>query len=289
MWQETKEWKYLFGERQAMFVRFFGDNQVQFLNLANADCITEFGAFPDHGVDMILADLPYSKTRMHWDTPIPLDVMWREINRITRKNAAIALFGAEPFTSTLIQSNLRSFRQKLTWLKTRPTNVFNAKKQFMNWTEDICIFYQKLPTFHPQMRTDGAFTGAKKQHTNTVRSDGIFYQTGEKEGYIHESNGGLFYPKTVLEFSNVHRGAKCLHPVQKPVKLLEYLIKTYTDPGDVVLDFCMGSGSTGIAALNTGRSFIGIEINEGYYQVALDRIKGEIEDMRNSRVVKASG
>lgn len=203
---------------------------------------------------------------------IPIQPLWSEIHRVTKESGAVVLFGSEPFTSRLVMSNLKDFKQKLTWLKTRPTNVFNAKKQFMNWTEDILVFYRKLPTFNPQMRKDGQFTGAKRQHTHTDRASGIFSKTGEKEGYVHQGNGGLFYPKSVLEFSNVHHGKECHHPVQKPVKLLEYLILTYTSPNDTVLDMCMGSGSTGVAAVNTGRNFIGIEISADYYAVATGRI-----------------
>lgn len=147
------------------------------------------------------------------------------------------------------------------------------KKQFMNWTEDIVIFYKKLPTFNPIMRKDGVFTGSKTQHTNTKRQDGVFQKTGEKEGYIHKGNGGNFYPKTVLEFSNVHHGNDCFHPTQKPVDLLEYLIKTYTNENDIVLDNTMGSGSTGIACINTNRRFIGIELDENYFNIAKERIK----------------
>lgn len=289
MWQKIGNWEYLIGDHQANFFRFYGDNRAQFINLACADCVKELKNFHDHDVDMVLADLPYNKTGLHWDTLIPFEPLWKELNRVTKKNGAIALFGTEPFTSSLILSNVKFFKQKLTWLKTRPTNVFNAKKMFMNWTEDICIFYRKAPTFHPQMRTDGDFSGEKKQHTHTDRSDGIFQRTGEREGYVHKSNGGLFYPKTVLEFSNVHHGTDCKHPVQKPVKLLEYLIKTYTDPGDVVLDFCMGSGSTGVAALNTGRSFCGIELDEGYYQIAVERIREAISQMAELEVDTDAG
>jgi site-specific DNA-methyltransferase (adenine-specific) len=188
-----------------------------------------------------------------------LSLLWEQYNRIIKDNGAIVLFGNEPFTSNLILSNINQYRQKLTWLKTRPTNVFNAKKQFMNWTEDIVIFYKRLPEFHPQMRTDGQFTGKKIQRMNTDRKQGTLGRTGEKKNYIHESNNGLFYPKTVLEYSNVNNGKnKLYHPTQKPVTLLEYLIKTYTNENMIVLDNCMGSGSTGVACINTNRKFIGI-------------------------------
>lgn len=245
---------------------------VTFTHLVRGDCLEEMAKLPDGMIDMVLCDLPYGQSKLKWDSVIPFEPLWKQIDRVAKKSAAIVLFGSEPFTSALVMSNPKQFKQKLTWLKTRPTNVFNAKRQFMNWTEDIVVFYRKPPTFHPQMRTDGKFTGEKKQHTHTDRSAGIFQQTGEREGYVHKSNGGLFYPKTVLEFSNVHHGDECYHPVQKPVALLEYLIRTYTDPGELVLDMCMGAGSTGVAAANTGRSFVGIEIDDGYYKTAKMRI-----------------
>ena len=229
---------------------------------------------PDKSVDMILCDLPYGTTQCKWDTIIPFKPLWEQYERIIKDNGAIVLFGNEPFTSYLILSNLKIYRQKLTWLKTRPTNVLNAKKQFMNWTEDICIFYKKLPVFNPQMRTDGQFTGRKVQRMNTDRLKGVLIKTGEKKDYVHESNNGLFYPKTVIEFSNVNHN-KNLHPTQKPVALLEYLIKTYTNEGDLILDNCMGSGSTGVAAKNLNRRFIGIEIDDTYYEIARKRILGE--------------
>lgn len=171
------------------------------------------------------------------------------------------------------------FRQHLIWLKTRPTNVFNAKKQFMKWHEDICVFYKKLPTFHPQMRTDGQFSQAKVQRKNHDRSDGVFGKTGEKKDYVHESNGGLFYPKTVLEFSNVN-GHKHFHPTQKPVALMEYLIRTYTNEGDVILDNTMGSGTTGVACKNTNRNFIGIEKEPKYFEIAKRRLDTVAEDSK---------
>lgn len=275
--EEIGEWRCSYTDKSAFFAKEDGGDAEQFLSLSCGDCMEDMKkSFRGVSVDMVLCDLPYGKSKLKWDSVIPFEPLWEQINRVTKKNAAIVLFGTEPFTSALIMSNVRHYKQKLTWLKTRPTNVFNAKRQFMNWTEDIVVFYRKPPTFHPQMRTDGKFTLEKKQHTRTNRSTGIFQKTGEREGYIHESNGGLFYPKTVLEFGNVNQGGDCKHPVQKPVKLLEYLIKTYTDPGDVVLDMCMGSGSTGIAALNTGRSFVGIEIDTGFYNTATRWITDEL-------------
>ena len=237
------------------------------------DCLEGMKYIPSNSVDAVICDLPYQTTACAWDIIIPFEPLWEEYYRVAKPNAPFILFAAEPFTSQLVMSNLKDYRQKLTWLKTRPTNVMNAKKMFMNWTEDILVFYRSLPTFNPQMRTDGVFTGAKVQHTTTDRARGTLGQTGEKEGYVHEGNGGLFYPKSVLEFSNVHNGSDNYHhPTQKLVKLIEYLIKTYTNKGDLVLDNCMGSGTTAVAAMNLDRNFIGFEKNEEYYKILTDRI-----------------
>jgi site-specific DNA-methyltransferase (adenine-specific) len=243
------------------------------ITLYRGDCLEVMKEIPDGSVGMILCDLPYGTTKCKWDIIIPFDNLWPHYERVVKTNGAIVLFGTEPFTSEMIMSNLPLYRQKLTWLKTRPTNVFNAKKQFMNWTEDIVVFYKSLPTFNPIMRTDGQFSGAKVQRMNTDRSQGHMVQTGEKKDYVHQSNGGLFYPKTILEFSNVNQH-KNVHPTQKPTELLEYLIKTYTNDGNVVLDNAMGGGSTGVACINTKRKFIGIELDKNYYDIA----KGRLED-----------
>lgn len=242
------------------------------MTLLQGDCLDRMKEIPDGSVDMVLCDLPYGSTKCAWDVIIPFDALWREYRRACKETAAIVLFGKEPFTSNLITSNVKEYRQKLTWLKTRPTNMFNAKKQFMNWTEDIVVFYRRLPTYNPIMRKDGGFTRGKVQRVRTQRDNGVFVTTGEKAGYVHKSNNGSFYPKTVLEFSNVN-GHKHLHPTQKPVALLEYLIKTYTNPGETVLDNCMGSGSTGVACAQTGREFIGIELSKSYFDIAKERIE----------------
>ena len=244
-------------------------------NIYNMDCLEGMKQIPDGSVDAIICDLPYGTTACKWDVVIPFEPLWEHYHRICKPNAAIVLFAGEPFTSFLIMSNLTEYRQKLTWLKTRPTNIFNAKKQFMNWTEDICIFYRTLPTFNPQMRTDGQFTGAKVQHCHHDRSNGTLGQTGEKAGYVHEGNGGLFFPKSVLEYSNVHHGDECMHPTQKPVDLIAYLVRTYTNEGDLVLDNCMGSGTTAIACIKEKRHFIGFELSKEYFDKAQKRIKAE--------------
>lgn len=241
------------------------------------DCLELMKEIPERSVDCIICDLPYGTTVCKWDIIIPFDKLWEQYLRVCKPNAAIVLFAGEPFTSQLIMSRIDLYRQKLTWLKTRPTNVMNAKKQFMNWTEDICIFYRTLPTFNPQMRTDGQFTGKKVQHLNASRKEGVHNGYKEKEGYVHEGNGGLFYPKTVLEFSNVHQNQDVhFHPTQKPVELIAYLMKTYSNEGDTILDNCMGSGTTAIAAIREKRHFIGFELNKEYYDKACARIKNEL-------------
>jgi site-specific DNA-methyltransferase (adenine-specific) len=248
---------------------------VELDKIYNEDCLEGMKRIPDRSMDAIICDLPYGTTCCKWDVVIPFEPLWEQYRRVCKPNAAIVLFGSEPFTSTLIMSNIKEYRQKLTWLKTRPTNVFNAKKQFMNWTEDIVIFYRQLPTFNPQMRIDGQFTGRKVQHKNHDRSNGTLGQTGEKAGYVHEGNGGLFYPKSVLEYSNVHNGGTGLHPTQKPVELIRYLIRTYSDEGQVILDNCMGSGTTAIAAMREKRHFVGFEFNREYFDKAVERINRE--------------
>ena len=249
--------------------------KIELDTIYNEDCLEGMKRIDDGSVDAVICDLPYGTTACKWDSVIPFEPLWEQYHRVAKSNAAIVLFAGEPFTSMLITSNLCEYRQKLTWLKTRPTNVFNAKKQFMNWTEDICVFYRSLPTFNPQMRTDGQFTGAKVQHCHHDRSTGTLGQTGEKAGYVHEGNGGLFYPKSVLEFSNVHHGNECLHPTQKPVDLIAYLVRTYTNEGDTVLDNCIGSGTTAIACIKEHRHFVGFELNKEYFDEAVERVARE--------------
>jgi site-specific DNA-methyltransferase (adenine-specific) len=233
----------------------------------NDDCLKILPTLPDNSIDLVLTDPPYGTTACKWDSIIPFEPMWKELKRISKENTAIVLFGNEPFSSHLRLSNLDCFKQDLIWLKTRPSNVFNAKKMFMNWHETISIFYNKLPTYNPQLEQGKPY---KKTNYLQNRSTGIYGKTGEKENYQHD-NKGTRYPKTVLEFSNPNNNS--LHPTQKPIALLEYLIKTYTNEGDTVLDFTMGSGSTGVAAKNTNRKFIGIEMDKNYFDIAKNRIE----------------
>lgn len=220
----------------------------------------------DKSVDMILCDLPYGYTACEWDSIIPLDKLWIQYERIIKDNGAIVLTASQPFTSALIMSNPKLFRYELIWLKTRPSNVFNANKMFMKWHENVLIFYKKLPCYNPQMRKGHTY---KKVHHLQKREKGIYGKTGEKDKHISENNG-LLHPKTVIEISNPNH--KSLHPTQKPVELFEYLIKTYSKERDIILDNCMGCGTTAIACQRTNRRFIGIELEKEYFDVAVKRL-----------------
>ena len=239
------------------------------------DCLEEMKKIPDGSVDMILCDLPYQMTDCKWDTMIPFDLLWNQYNRIIKENGAMVLFSAQPFTTKLIQSNLKKFRYCWYWKKNNKTGFTYARYQPMRCIEDICVFYSKMPTYNPQglKRLEKPIT--KKKHFSN--KDTIYKTDTLTKGYTQKYTG---YPVHLLEFNNeAVNNKKRLHPTQKPVELLKYLIKTYTNPGETVLDNCMGSGSTGEAAIRTGRRFIGIEKDEHYYSVAKERIEGVVEDV----------
>jgi len=233
------------------------------------DCLELMKDIPDKSVDMILCDLPYGTTACKWDTIIPFDKLWKQYERIIKDKGAIVLTASQPFTSALIMSNPKLFKYELIWLKTRPSNVFNANKMFMKWHENVLIFYKNLPIYNPQMREGHSY---KKVHYLQKREKGIYGKTGEKDKHISENNG-LLHPKTVIEVSNPNH--KSLHPTQKPTELFEYLIKTFSKEGDVVLDNCIGCGTTAISCQRTKRKFIGIELEEDYFNIAVKRLSQE--------------
>lgn len=210
---------------------------------------------------MILCDLPYGTTRNKWDVVIGFDELWREYKRITKENAAIVLFSDGMFTAKLMFSNVRMWRYNLVWDKQRCCDFLNANVKPLKCHEDICVFYQRKPTYNKQYW----YSDPYKRTPNGRLSDNY----GQRDTAWSESVHGERNPLTILSFS---RDGKRLHPTQKPVALLEWLIKTYSNPGDVILDNCMGVGSTGVAALNTGRKFIGIEIDDNYFETAKERI-----------------
>ena len=231
------------------------------------DCLDVMADIPTDSVDMVLCDLPYGTTRNKWDTIIPFDGLWSQWKRVTRHGAAIVLFGQEPFSSSLRMSNLKWYRYDWTWHKTRGTGFLNAKKMPLKDTETLSVFYDRLPTYHPQMRNGFkpyacTIIGSKRKLSSN-------YGTYTKD--VTCKSDGERYPVTTLDF-DYDNGSR-IHPTQKPVALCEYMIRTYTDQSETVLDCCMGSGSTGVAALNAGRRFIGIEIDHDYYKSAVDRIE----------------
>ena len=245
------------------------------VSLHNGDCLELMKDIPDGSVDMILCDLPYGKTASRWDKPLPFDELWKQYQRIIKGNGAIVLFGSEPFASSLRLSNPGMYKYDWVWIKNNATGFVNAKLKPMNKHEVVCVFSkgktsngnannmpyypQGLIPFGKEVRS-----GNKKGRDNTYWRPSL--KSSNEGGYVQQYTN---YPTTILRFD---KPSKATHPTEKPVALLEYLIKTYTNPGDVVLDNCMGSGSTGVACVNTGRRFIGMELDKEYFDIAVRRI-----------------
>jgi DNA modification methylase len=223
---------------------------------------------PDKSIDAIITDLPFGQTaRNRWDRIVPFELLWEQYKRIIKNNSAIILFGNGMFTAEIMMSNRSMWRYNLIWEKTQPTGFLNAKKMPLRNHEDICIFYKKLPTYNPQKTTGHIRKVSKAEHKVACKSTTDY---GEHGLTTYDSTER--YPKSVWKFAkDIQKSA--LHPTQKPVALIEELIKTYTNEGDLVLDNCMGSGTTGVAALNLNRKFIGIELNEEYFEIAKLRIE----------------
>ena len=222
------------------------------------ECLERMREIPSGTVDMVMADLPYGTTQNKWDSVIPLEPLWREYRRVCKPSAAIVLTSAQPFTSALVMSNLADYKYQWVWRKPQGTGHLNAKKQPMRNHEDVLIFYQKQPAYNPQMT---------KGKPYTCKSGRASENWGAQVSVVTE-NIGERYPMTVQDFT---ADKDKIHPTQKPVALMEYLIRTYTNEGETVLDNTMGSGTTGVACINTGRSFIGIERDPTYFRIAQDR------------------
>ncbi|QAY18018.1 DNA methylase [Pseudoalteromonas phage C7] len=235
------------------------------INLMQGDCLERMKEIESGSVDLILTDPPYGTTACKWDSIIPLEPMWEQLKRIIKPNGAIVMTASQPFTTTLIASNMKMFKYCWVWNKTRPSNFPLAKKQPMKYHEDICVFGIKSPSYYPQM-----VKGEKVRKKGTNRGYSGFNKGLERDDYL-EKEYKDFYPSSIYKTSNPNN--KTVHPTQKPVDLMEYLIKTYTNESETVLDFTMGSGSTGVAAKNLNRKFIGIELDEGYFNIAKERIK----------------
>lgn len=238
--------------------------------LLQGDCLELMKQIPDESIDMILCDPPFGKTQCAWDKIIDFKELWKAYNRIIKPNGAIVLFANEPFASHLRLSNVKDYKYDWVWRKPKGTGHLNAKKQPLRDTEYILVFYQKQCTYNPQFTKGEPFSKQKGGKINTD-SNAEVYGNFKNGADFKNDNSGFRYPKTVLEFGVVERGT--VHPTQKPVPLLEYLIKTYTNEGETVLDSCMGSGSTGVACVNTNRSFIGMELEEKYFKIAQERIE----------------
>ena len=229
--------------------------------LGQGDCLELMKHIPDGSVDMVLTDPPYGTTACKWDSVIPFEPMWVELKRIIKPNGAIVMTASQPFTTTLIASNMKMFRYVWHWHKGYSTGFANCNKMPMKSFEDVCVFYKKLPTYNPQGLVD----------SGKVNKRGSAQESMGKTGCV---GGEYTQIKTNYPTDEIRtKKERTQHPTGKPVALLEYLIKTYTNENETVLDFTFGSGSTGVACLNTNRRFIGVEMNEGYFDIAKDRIE----------------
>lgn len=242
--------------------------------LGHGDCLELMKDIPDQSIDMCLTDPPYGTTACKWDNVIPFAPMWEQLKRIVKPNGAICLFGSEPFSSHLRLSNLKMFKHDIVWEKDKPSGFLNAKKYMMKYFEYIHLFCKKTPAYYPQ------FWEHKPMNTvyhggNTQSENYGEYKKVENK----RKNTTQRYPRDIVKFNTVNGQSKNkFHPTQKPVALLEYLIKTYTLEGETVLDFTAGSGSTGVACVNTNRNFIGIEKDKSYYDIGCERVQKAIND-----------
>ncbi len=238
--------------------------------MIQGDCIVEMKNIPDKSIDMILCDLPYGTTACKWDTVIPFVSLWEQYKRIIKDNGAIVLTASQPFTSALVMSNIKWFRYEWIWDKAKGSNPLLSKKQPMKSHENILVFSKSQTRYNPQMTEGKPYlipkTGGNRTNSITNAKDSKDFQ--------QKTDPTKRFPLTIQKYS-IHCGSK-VHPTQKPVSLFEYLIKTYTNEGDLVLDNCMGSGTTGVACKNLNRNFIGIELDSEYFKIAESRIKEEV-------------
>ena len=261
------------------------------MRLINGDCLEVMNDIPDKSVDMILADLPYGITSIVWDVIIPFEKLWAQYERVIKDKGAIVLFSAQPFTTDLINSNRKLFRYEIIWEKTHPKGHLLANKMPMKAHENIEVFYKHPTKYNPQKTQVYNQEIGKKNRGGGIKIDNSLHYGGHKIFYDPAKvETGLRFPVTVIKFSN-HNGHyfgkeknATKHPTQKPIALLEYLIKTYTDEGATVLDNVMGSGSTGVACVNTNRNFIGIELDKEYFEFAKKRIE-DAEIIMASRLI----
>lgn len=239
------------------------------LKLIKGECLIKMAKLPDNSIDLVLTDPPYGTTACKWDSVIPLEPMWKQLNRLIKLNSAIVLFGSEPFSSALRMSNIKNYKYDWVWQKDKATNHLNAKKMPMRRNENISVFYAKQCTYNPQLQLKDP-KNIRPATTKRKQIDNYGSMTKKSKRMISLD---MSYPNETLYFRGCF-GDKGLssHPTQKPVPLMEYLVKTYTNEGDTVLDFTMGSGTTGVACVNLNRKFIGIELDEKYFKIAEERI-----------------
>jgi len=237
---------------------------TKMIQLIQGDCLTEMQKIESGSVDAIITDPPYGTTACKWDSVIDFDLMWKQLNRIIKPNGAIVLFGSEPFSSALRMSNIKNYKYDWVWEKEQGSNFATVKYMPFKVTENISVFSTKKHIYNPQMEKG-------KPYKDTARKRNQEHSTKQtiKKPII---NNGIRYPRNKLYFQNDTKSGHSYHPTQKPVALMEYLIKTYTNEGETVLDFTMGSGTTGVAAKNLNRSFIGIEQDLKYFKIAEERI-----------------
>lgn len=239
------------------------------LSLYNGDCLELMKKIPAKSIDMILCDLPYGITRCKWDLEIDLEQLWIQYERIIKDNGVICLFAQTKFFIKLVNSNAKLFRYDLVWDKVLVTGFLNANRQPLRQHEQIAIFYKKQPTYNPQMGIGKPLHGKGKIRSDNIKKNNVygkFYKTPDiRKGSTEK------YPTSILKFQRIH-SSKMMYPTEKTINLLEYLIKTYTNENEIVLDNCMGSGTTGIACQNTNRNFIGIEINKETFELAKKRL-----------------
>jgi len=246
---------------------------IELDKIYNEDCLIGMQRIPDGSVDCIICDLPYGTTACAWDTIIPFEPLWEQYKRVIKPNGAIVLFGSQPFTSKLILSNEKMFKYEMIWEKTRGGNSICLGKQPFKVHENICVFYEKMPTFNEQKWKIADYYVDKRKSIN----DSISYSEHQKEDVRvikRHKDDGFRHSQTILPFESYW--SKDMHPTQKPVDLLRYLIRTYTNEGETILDNCMGSGTTAIACIREKRNFIGFELDEEYWKKACERVKNEL-------------
>jgi DNA modification methylase len=243
----------------------------ELIELHLGDCLEVMPTIADNSIDTIIADIPYGSTQCKWDSVIPFEQMWKALKRVSKPSTPIILFGSQPFTSALIMSNPKMFRYEWVWDKVnRFSGHLNAKFEPLRYSESVCVFYDKRGTFNPQMRKGKPYTAVssgRKSENYGAQTDGVT-----------TINKGEYYPRNILAIPADERGSVGrIHPTQKPLSLLSYLVNTHSNEGDTILDFTMGTGTTGVACVQTHRRFIGIEKDEKYFNIGVERIQKALD------------